>query len=753
MESLRQKLMADKNLYPQTISVGSSSSDDVPQPRKPLKRTDPTNGSKVRQPVRVIESDSDDDEIVSKPIKPVATTTKKYELHLGKATDLAAPKHFPPTKVIPQPAPKPVVIEDNDREEGVNVEADVNSQDEYDYSGKSATQIEDDVKELFKGTAVNYEVKIKEGDDIVENFAHDFKLLRHQIQAREWMRERETGNSRGGILADDMGLGKTIQTLVRIVEGKPHKSDRSRGYIPSTLVIAPTSLATQWEEETQRLVPSLRVLLHTGPSRTRDPAKFEQYHVVITTYGTVQSEFSADPEKKRATKALFAVKWWRIVLDEAHTIKNRSTKSAKACFELEGNHRWCLTGTPIQNKVEEFFSLVHFLRVKPLNDWGVFKQRIVDPLKKGRAKAPMKRLHAVLKFIMLRRSKDDTINGIRILDLPPKTIVVVKCDFNKQERRFYNSLEVKMMDVMAKIQRTNDNRSYMHMLTLLLRLRQACNHPLLVNGSWKTDEDAVINQPENPTQEDDDDGKDLVKALDSLNLSAASKCQLCFIDLANPKNTHCSSCQVIVAKNVSTSDSDSAKIRKVVELVNGIEQRSNKTEKIIIFSQFTMMLRLIQEVLNERGLKFVQYDGSMNQKERQKVVDKIKTDKETRIILMSFKAGGVGDSVQGHNVTTGLNLTACNNVILVDLWWNPALEDQAFGRAHRIGQKKPVNIWKLTIEGTVEERILALQEKKRELAESALSGEAMSKVGTLGMDELMDLFKPNYDHEEEEDDD
>ena len=150
----------------------------------------------------------------------------------------------------------------------------------------------------------------------------------------------------------------------------------------------------------------------------------------------------------------------------------------------------------------------------------------------------------------------------------------------------------------------------------------ACDHPSLINGDWKADEEALINQPENPTQEEDDDGKDLAKALGSLNLGAASSCQLCFAEwvrfstfgvmadatprLDDPKDTYCSSCQVVVAKNVDNSDSDSAKIRKIIELVDDIEQRSNKTEKIIIFSQFTMMLRLIQEVLNERGLNFVQ---------------------------------------------------------------------------------------------------------------------------------------------------
>jgi hypothetical protein len=182
----------------------------------------------------------------------VEATTGPSGPRLARATDLPAPGFFPPARVTPQLIPKPVVIEDNDGEEDLNVDADIDPKDEVEHSGKSATQIEDDVKGLFKGTAVNHEVEIKEGDDVIEKFTDDFRLLRHQIQAKAWMKERETGGSRGGILADDMGLvflpivviskvelrcrlGKTIQTLVRIVEGKPHKSDRSRGYIPSTL--------------------------------------------------------------------------------------------------------------------------------------------------------------------------------------------------------------------------------------------------------------------------------------------------------------------------------------------------------------------------------------------------------------------------------------------------------------------------------------------------------------------------------------
>lgn len=203
-------------------SVGSSSSDDTPPPRKPVKRPDPTNATKIRRVIHVIESDSDDNVIVVrgycnnvfvkevdwacyfKSTKPAATTKKVPESHPAKDVDLAPPKFFPQVKLTSQPTPGPAVVGE-DGEEDVNVEAGVSAQDEYEYSGKSGTQLEDDVKGLFKGTAVNHEVEIKEGDEVVAKFIDGFRLLQHQVQARIWMKQRESEGSRGGILADDMG--------------------------------------------------------------------------------------------------------------------------------------------------------------------------------------------------------------------------------------------------------------------------------------------------------------------------------------------------------------------------------------------------------------------------------------------------------------------------------------------------------------------------------------------------------------------
>jgi SNF2 family DNA or RNA helicase len=234
-----------------------------------------------------------------------------------------------------------------------------------------------------------------------------------------------------------------------------------------------------------------------------------------------------------------------------------------------------------------------------------------------------------------------------------------------------------------------------------------------------------------------------------MGVSNGKKCQLCQTDLTSSDSDHCPDCTEIAAKARRKSVAaptardpnlppDSAKIRKLLEILRDIDERSESTEKTIIFSQFTSMLDLIEPFLTAKGIKFARYDGSMTKDKREASLEKIRNSKSTRCILISFKAG-----------STGLNLTCCNNVVLVDMWWNPALEDQAFDRAHRFGQKRDVNIFKLTIPETVEERILELQGKKRELTKAALSGEKMKNM-KLGMDDLLALFRPGATHDDDE---
>ncbi|RXW23200.1 hypothetical protein EST38_g2656 [Candolleomyces aberdarensis] len=659
-----------------------------------------------------------------------------------------------------------------------------------DYRSFTSEETEKQLRELM-GNSMNQDIAASinlEEDSIVPGFREGIKLLPHQIVGRTWMKDRETGKKAGGILADDMGLGKTIQTLSRIVEGKPHKSDRDDGWSGCTLVVCPLALVSQWASEVEKMT-GLRVIKHQGQNRTTDPAVLRRHHIVVTTYDTVKFEYDAytppakDESKKGKAKsrslndsddddsdsddmakkfkkkagkapvkkcALFGIRWWRIVLDEAHTIKNVKTKGAIACCELEGKFRWCLTGTPMQNNVSEIQSLFKFLRVKPYSDVTRFNVDIAKPISSGRgAGRAMKRLQVILKSIMLRRRKEDTLNGKALIELPARNLEIISCSFDPHEKVFYESLEQKMETVLDKLMANSNGggSNYMSVLLLLLRLRQACNHPLLVSKDFKKDAEAIESTPAKSAEDPQDD--DLIAAFGQLGVSR--KCQMFLtlvilvysIDdnnsgLGEWKN-HCTSC-VPLAKEAKMAELErptSAKIRMVLKILRDIDEKSNSEEKTIIFSQFTSMLDLIEPFLKEAGVKFVRYDGSMMPKEREVSLEKIRNNAAIKVILISFKAG-----------STGLNLTSCNHVILVDMWWNPAMEDQAFDRAHRFGQKRDVSIYKLKIDGTVEDRILELQAKKRALSQAALSGDKIKNM-RLRMEDLLALFRPGRDDEDD----
>ncbi|ODO05828.1 hypothetical protein I350_04889 [Cryptococcus amylolentus CBS 6273] len=607
---------------------------------------------------------------------------------------------------------------------------------------------------------------IQEGDDKIEGFAKGMKLMPHQVRGVKWMRQRESGRKYGGILADDMGLGKTVQTLARIVEGKPTPAEKKAGYKGGTLIICPLAVMEQWATEcnTKTSPGVLKVTTHHTSSRTKLGKTLEGYDVVITTFATVSSEFGiyekemqsrlddqldsdsddvAPKGRKKAVKkkatmsALFQVKWLRIVVDEAQNIKNRNTKQAKAAVALRAKYRWCLTGTPIQNNVEELFTLFQFLRARPLDDWQEFRIRISALVKEGRTKIAMKRLHVVLKAIMLRHGK-------KILNLPGRTVQVMPCPFDEDERAFYEALEKKTSITFNKFVKSGSaTANYTSVLTLLLRLRQACVHPSLVTNSLDMGE-ALEADDVAKAAPVKDEADELADMLGGLGVAKGKTCSICFVKLQDQTATHCAGC-IGLTERVSARDKssnlppDSAKIRTLLKLLSEIDEKSGGQEKTIVFSQFTTFLNLVEPFLKKHKIAFVRYDGSMRNDKRQQSLQAIKNDPVVKVILISFKAG-----------STGLNLTCCNNVVLMDLWWNPALEDQAFDRAHRLGQKRDVNIYKLTIEETVEDRILALQNNKRELSNAALSGQAGKGLMKLTMDDIMKLFK--HSHKGQEDD-
>ncbi|KAG6820007.1 hypothetical protein H0H93_006553 [Arthromyces matolae] len=778
-----------------SVSSGSDTSSAGPRPRvvgrpQTIVSSDEEDAPPARLAVRstvIVSSDEEDRPSAQYTAQSTYPSNPIQPGHLGgtKIRDLTQKKVNPPYAPVFASQPTPIHIPSNKDLFSQQLPPIPYQRSEYDMAPSqpdddvyiSPADAEKAIRDLMSGgMEQELETEVDLEDATVKGFCDGITLLPHQVIGRAWMKEREDPAKKrfGGILADDMGLGKTIQTLTRIVEGRARKSDRDDGFAATTLVVCPLALIGQWASEISKMAENVTVTKHHGTKRTSDPNKLRQYRVVVTTYDVVKSEYDAylgeskdesqtkvkkkasansdegssdsgiksalakKPKKnKPAPKktALFEVNWFRIVLDEAHTIKNVKTKAALSCHALEGKFRWCLTGTPMQNSVDELFSLMKFLQIKPFNNWTTFNAQVANPVKTGKgATRAMKRLQVVLKAVMLRRTKDQSLNGKPLLELPARNVEIVSCDFDPAEKEFYSGLENKMESVIEKLM-GNGKNNYISVLLLLLRLRQACNHPILVTKDYKSDMDA-LEPKDQKNADDDDDTDDLVGAFSQLGVTR--KCYVCTSELGphnvapNETDPLCRDCVPFArqAKQAEKSRPSSAKIRAIMKILADIETRSKGVEKTIIFSQFTKMLDLIEPFLEDRGIEFVRYDGSMDSQAREESLQIIRTVKTVRVILISFKAG-----------STGLNLTACNNVILVDLWWNPALEDQAFDRAHRFGQKRDVNIFKLKIDETVEDRILLLQEKKRELAKAALSGDKL-KTMRLGMDDLLALFRP-----------
>lgn len=409
----------------------------------------------------------------------------------------------------------------------------------------------------------------EEDDGTVEGL--NVKLLPHQVEGVEWMRDRETRLKKrkngvlpkGGILADDMGLGKTIQSISLMLQNprppKTSSSEMDKQALPDsidkgTLVVAPLALIKQWEAEIKSRVSEshkLRVCVHHGPQRTKRFEDLRKYDVVITTYQILVSEHGSSSERDDGPKVgCFGLHWYRVILDEAHTIKNRNAKATQACYALRAEYRWCLTGTPMQNNLDELQSLIRFLRIKPYNDLAIWRDQITRPLSQGRGGIAMRRLQYYLKAFMKRRTKDvlkaegalnpggkattkgSNQNGFKITE---RRIENVEAEFSPEELKFYQRLEQRT-DKSLEQMMGHDKMSYASALVLLLRLRQACNHPRLVGGSMANDRDALTTGQGTGTQTPrkskvaDKEINDLADLLGGVSVET-QKCDVCQIEL------------------------------------------------------------------------------------------------------------------------------------------------------------------------------------------------------------------------------
>jgi superfamily II DNA or RNA helicase len=421
----------------------------------------------------------------------------------------------------------------------------------------------------------------------------------------------------GAVLADDMGLGKTLQTICAL---------RGRA-----LVVAPRSVLHNWADEVRRFRPGLSVAVYHGAGRAIDA----RADVTLTTYAVLRLDAGA----------LTKEPWDAVVLDEAQAIKNPDSQAARAAYQLRGRFRVALSGTPVENRLEELWSLMHFANPGLLGGRSDFDERYAKPAADGDG-AAMGRLRERVGAFLLRRLKRDVAP-----ELPPRTEAVLRCDLDEREREVYDAVRAaSQRDVVEALR---EGGSTLLALEALLRLRQAACHSGLVPGQH--------------------------------------------------------------------ADGSS----KVTCLVDALESAAADGHKALVFSQWTSLLDRVEPHLAAAGIGFNRLDGST--RDRAEVVGRFQSEDGPPVMLVSLKAGG-----------TGINLTAADHVFLLDPWWNPAVEDQAADRAHRIGQQRPVTIYRIVASDTVEERIVALQSRKRALAEAALSGGDPSAA--LTRDDLLALL-------------
>nr|GEW34931.1 putative SWI/SNF-related matrix-associated actin-dependent regulator of chromatin subfamily A member 3-like 3 [Tanacetum cinerariifolium] len=590
---------------------------------------------------------------------------------------------------------------------------------------------------------------------------------------------KATQMAKGGILADAMGLGKTVMTISLIL-ARPGKgtaeiengnknesvkaSQRPRG---GTLIVCPMALLSQWKDEleTHSEPNSISVFVHYGGERSTDPRVIAEPTVVLTTYGVLSASYKSHSENSIFQK----VDWYRVVLDEAHTIKASKSQCAQAAFALSSYCRWCLSGTPLQNNLEDLYSLLCFLHVEPWCNWAWWNKLIQRPYENG-DKRGLKLVKAILRPLMLRRTKDTKDKeGRPILVLPPTDIQVIECEQSEAEHDFYDALfkrskvQFDQFVVQGKVL-----HNYANILELLLRLRQCCNHPFLVMSRGDSQQYSDLNKlsrrfldnnldstTPNPSKAYIEEVVDVLRrgentecpiCLESADDAVLTPCAhrmcrecllsswrspvqgLCPICRQNLRKTDLITCpsdskfRVDVEKNWK----ESIKVEKLLECLETIRQRQNG-EKSIVFSQWTSFLDLLVIPLKRRKIGFLRFDGSLSQKNREKTLREFSETTDKMVLLMSLKAGGVG-----------LNLTAASNVFLMDPWWNPAVEEQAIMRIHRIGQKRTVCVRRFIVKDTVEERMQQVQARKQRMIAGALTDE---EVRSARLEELKMLFR------------
>lgn len=462
------------------------------------------------------------------------------------------------------------------------------------------------------------------------------KLRDYQHHGLNWLAFLDT-NQLGGCLADDMGLGKTLQTItfLQYLKVKNPKS-------PPSLIIAPTSLIFNWNNEIEKFCPTLKMLTFTGASRLENKDNFDKYDLIISTYGSLLNDI----------EFLKDLKFNYVILDESQAIKNPNSKRYKAVRLLNSYNKIALTGTPIENNTFDLYAQLNFLNPGLLGNMSHFKTNFSDAIDKEKDFDASQILGKIITPFMLRRTKEQVAT-----ELPEKTESIIFCEMGKEQRGVYDTFKNKYRDyLLNKIDENGVEKSQMYILEGLTKLRQICNSTALI-----------------PTDED--------------------------------------------FGNYSV---------KLETLIENIKEKTGK-HKILVFSQFVKMLQIVKTRLEEDKIHYEYLDGQTTN--RQEKVDNFQNNADVRVFLISLKAGG-----------TGLNLTEADYVFIIDPWWNPAVENQAIDRCYRIGQTKKVMAYRMICKDTIEEKIVTLQQKKKNVASSIINIDQDEKK-SFNINEVKELFR------------
>lgn len=523
------------------------------------------------------------------------------------------------------------------------------------------------LQEKVKGIDQNYFRKLEQinsgfGEQIELPAELKAKLRNYQKHGFSWMYHLYE-NQLGGCLADDMGLGKTLQALTLLLKIKKKKSlsllpeaepgtqlqmslfempQAHEGLQPASLIVMPTSLIHNWENEIRKFAPSLKIYKHVGAQRNKSnkmASAIRYYDVILTTYGTLRND----------NEMLGSFDFYYLILDESQNIKNSSSKTYKSIIEIRSKHKLVITGTPIENSLSDLWSQLNFLNKGLLGSLQYFKREFITPIEKKNDQEQQDKLQKLIRPFVLRRTKEEVAS-----DLPALTEQIRFCEMTDEQREIYDSEKSAIRNAILKnIESNGIKKSALVVLQGLTKLRQLANHPSLV------------------TKE---------------------------------------------------NDPESGKFNEIYRcLVNLLAEK----HKVLIFSSFVKHLELLQAKIESQNWKYSLLTGKTT--DRQEVIRQFQDDPDNHIFLISLKAGGVG-----------LNLTSADYVFIIDPWWNPAAENQAINRAHRIGQDKKVFVYRFITEDSIEEKIQILKSKKSALAEKFISSN--NPLGVITEAEILSLF-------------